>query len=151
VTLEDLSAIRARAAAHADAAADVAEPIEVRDAHGVIRSWFVPIIDGDRIAGFVELDIDLRHRRTSMFGRGSGSNRALPAAASWIDPDAVLERARPQLSVGDVPGVPYLSFDGVPDRIAWAVPVSRPTRTYTIYVAGDAAWIGTGSAGLEDG
>jgi hypothetical protein len=35
----------------------------------------------------------------------------------------------------------YLSFDGVPSRIAWAIDTELPNgQTRTLYVAGDSAW-----------
>ena len=49
---------------------------------------------------------------------------------------------------GESAADPYLSFDGAPDRLAWAVPVGGPHGPRTVYVAGDTAWSGAATTGL---
>ena len=119
-------------------AADVLEPIEVRDPDGVLNSWFCPVTIGDRLAGFAQLLPDLTLMRYSSFERRPGDTTGLPDAASWIDPDAIRSRAaaaaRPDEELGD----PVLSYDTDPARIAWRVPaIDARGRSRTLFVAGD--------------
>lgn len=137
--------VRRRAETFTDAPALLSDPIPVRDALGRLSSWFVPLVDGDTIVGFVELSPDLTHRRTSMFAT---NRRDAPPTSWWLDPGVVVERARSELSEGEVAGDPYLSFDTVPDRIAWAVPVGGPRGPRIVYVAGRTTWSGPASTGL---
>lgn len=136
--------VRAAAGAFTDAPTQLAEPLPIRDVDGRLAAWFVPLIDGSTIVGFVEVLPDLTHRRTSSFGgRGGGMD-----AADWVDPDVVARRAAAHLRPGEVPGTPFLSFDGVPDRLAWAVPVNGLDGPRMVWVAGVAVWSGSASTGL---
>ena len=56
--------------------------------------------------------------------------------------------ASAQMRPGEVAGTPFLSFDGVPDRLAWAVPVNGPDGPRMGWVAGAAVWSGSASTGL---
>lgn len=132
---------RARAGEFTDTPALLGEPLPIRDAAGVRTGWFVPLVDGARIVGFVELLEDLAHRRTSGFGTPT-------CAAAWLDPGVVGNRALRETGPGEVLGEPYLSFDGSPDRLAWAVPVGGPRGPRIVWVAGEAAWSGPAVTGL---
>lgn len=132
---------RARAGEFTDTPALLGAALQIRDASGVPTGWFVPVVDGARIKGFVELRPDLQHRRTAGFGTPT-------CAAAWLDPDVVVHRARREASAGEVLGEPYLSFDGTPDRLAWAVPVGGPRGPRVVWVAGEAAWSGPAATGL---
>lgn len=132
----------ARAGEFTDTPALLGAPIPIRDPDGQQSGWFVPLVDGARITGFVELRADLEHRRTAGFG--------VPmVAAAWLDAGAVGRRAEQATAPWEVLGEPYLSFDGSPDRIAWAVPVRGPKGPRTVWVAGDAVW--SGPAGPHPG
>ena len=137
--------IRSRAGVFTDTPAYLGEPLAVCDAGGRLFSWFVPIVDGDQLVGFVELLPDLNHRRTSHFERSGGGR---PPASWWLDPDVVVGHARTVMREGERPGRPFLSFDGAPDRLAWAVPVEGSDSGRVIYVAGEVAWVGTSSGGI---
>ncbi len=137
--------VRRRAVAFTDTPALLADPVPVRDPRGRLYSWFVPLVDGDGLVGFVELLPDLTHRRSSTFATGRGGP---PSAASWLDPAVVAARAGTELDDGEVAGAPQLSFDAVPDRLAWAVPVGGPRGPRIVYVAGDSAWSGPAATGL---
>lgn len=129
--------VRRRAGEFVDEPALLGTPIAVRDASGTVSSWFVPLVAGDRLTGFVELLPDLTHRRTSRFADP-------PPASSWLDPAAIGDRASTAMAPGETAGDPYLSFDGAPDRIAWAVPVHSGDGDRLVFVAGDAVWPGGG-------
>lgn len=145
--MTDTGAVRARAAEFTDSPALLGEPVPVRDAAGGLTSWFVPLVSGDLLAGFVELEPDLTHHRTSWFGQPSGSLAGCPPAAWWLDPGTVRSHAAAALLADEIAGTPYLSFDGSRDRLAWAVPVRGPGGHRLVYVAGEAAWSGP-AAGL---
>lgn len=139
---------RARAGEFVDTPALAGDPVPVVDAAGRQAAWFVPLVDAGLLLGFVELLPDLTHRRTSWFGQPPGSPQGCPSAASWLDPTVVAARARPHLAPGEVAGEPALSFDGTPDRLAWAVPVGGPSGPRIIWVAGNATWTGPAATGL---
>lgn len=136
--------VRSRAGEFADDPALLGAPIAVRDATGAASSWFVPVVAGDRLTGFVELLPDLTHRRTSRFAEP-------PPASWWLDPVAIRQRAATALAPDETADEPYLSFDGTPDRLAWAVPVHGAGADRVVFVAGDAVWAGRGDGGFAAG
>lgn len=132
--------VRGRAGEFVDDPALLGDPLPVVDAAGRQAAWFVPVVSGGALLGFVELLPSLQHRRSSWFGNPPGSASGCPSARSWLDVEAVADRARAHLRPGEAAGTPVLSFDGAPDRLAWAVPVTGPSGARTIWVAGDASW-----------
>lgn len=113
---------------------EVGEAIPVRTPAGEPAGWFVPVLSGDRLAGFYQLGADLRADRYSALG-------AAVAATGWTDPAAVLATARRHLLPGEEPGEPFLSYDQSPSRLAWIVPLrDRAGDSPTLYVAGDVCW-----------
>lgn len=128
---------RSRAEEFIDDPVLLRDPVAVRDSRGAIVSWFVPIVSGERLTGFVELLPDLSLRRTSRFAAA-----AAPLAAAWLDAETVRERAATILGEDETAGEPYLSFDGALDRLAWAVPMRGAGRSGMVFVAGDAVWRG---------
>ncbi|MCP4304782.1 MAG: hypothetical protein GY788_07905 [bacterium] len=123
----------------------IGEPIRIIGPTGAPHGWFVPITDGEVLTGFVELEVDRQVRRSSTFQRRPGSLAGCPAAASWLDTDTIRRRAEAVLRPGDATRAPYLSYDRVPDRLAWAVSVvSADGGERTVYVAGEVAWEGGG-------
>jgi hypothetical protein len=138
MTQDDRERARDAAAVFAGALVDersrslsLGRPLLVRAPHGAADSWFVPLVDDDELAGFVQLGLDLGLRRASWL-------RA--PAASWLDRDTIRGTARRAAGAADAErlGEPVLSFDGSPDRLAWAVPVGDGEAT--IFVTGDYAW-----------
>src|SRR5690348_15987143 len=115
----------------------VGEAIPVRTTAGEPVGWFVPVLSGDRLAGFYQLGADPRADRHSTLG-------AAVAAARWTDHAAVLAAARPHLLPGEEPGEPFLSYDQSPSRLAWIVPFRDRAgdRPAALYVAGDVCWRG---------
>ena len=127
------------ASAADDPAARAGEPgpaLPVTAPGGELDSWFVPLVDGDRLAGFLQLEPEprLTLRRRSAFPQPQ-------PAASWLDPDSVRARARAEAGAGAPLGAPRLTYDAHPGRVAWAVPLEDGSGR-AVYVAGDHAWIG---------
>jgi len=112
-------------------------PIEhpERDAASGPVGWFIPVTIDDLLAGFFVFDPDGALRRWSTFQRHSGDLTGCPTAVSWTSASAIVRTAR-QAGVPGDPDEPYLSYDRVPDRIAWIVPFP----TAAVYVAGAAYW-----------
>jgi hypothetical protein len=107
------------------------EPIPIVGPDAEPAGWFVGLVDGERLIGFIQLDADLVFHRAATFG-GPGQ-----AAADWLDPRRVLELAGPAMKPGERPGRPVLSYDAHPDRIGWIVPVtSAEGGTRRLMVAG---------------
>ncbi len=120
-------------------------PLPVERPRGQLRSWFVPVICGDRLLGFFELSPELVPMRYSSFQRRQGELEDCPEAASWIDPTAIRAKAQKALQPGEVTGEPFLSYDAVPSRLAWAVPITAPGGAERIvYVAAHEAFEGRG-------
>lgn len=105
-------------------------PLPVRDAAGRRVLWFVPLLSasGEQVLGYRLEELDGQVRRVAEFGRPQD-------AAAWTDPAAVARRAS---ALGEVAGEAVLTFDGVPDRFAWAVPLAGGRIAW---VTGDHAWI----------
>jgi hypothetical protein len=119
--------------------AAVGEPVPVRSPRGELDSWFVPVIADDLLVGFALLEPTLVLRRWSTFQRRTGALDGCPPAASWLDPGRVA-RVAAGVAADTAGSPPYLSYDGSPDRLAWAVPLPGGA---IVYVAGDAAWLAT--------
>jgi hypothetical protein len=97
--------------------------------------WFVGLVDGDRLPGFVQLDTDLQLRRASSFGGGG------QPAADWLDAKRVGELASAAIAEEEQLGEPFLSYDGSLDRLGWIVPAELPDgRARRLMVAGSAVF-----------
>lgn len=107
------------------------EPIPIVGPDAEPAGWFVGLVDGERLIGFIQLDAYLAFRRAGSFG-GAGQ-----AAADWLDPRRVLELAARAMKPAERPGRPVLSYDTHPDRIGWIVPLETSDgRTRRLMVAG---------------
>jgi len=121
----------------------VGSAVTVEAPQGIPRSWFVPVVYKDRLLGFFELSLDLVPQRYSSFQRREGALDGCPPAVDWLDPETIRRRAQARLDSGETAGKPYLSFDALPARLAWAVPVTSTDRGERIlFVAGDAVFEG---------
>lgn len=106
-----------------------------------LHSWFVPVTIGDTLVGFLQLLPDLTLLRYSSFQRRDDSLEGCPSAESWIDIGDVRRRAGQHARRSEKAGTPFLTYDGAPSRLAWAVPLtSRDGATRTLFVAGTAVW-----------
>lgn len=111
----------------------VEPPIPVRGPGRELRTWFVPVTEGEVLLGFFELQPDLTLLRYSSFQRHEGSLDGCPTTKSWVDiatiRQRVVEKLRPGERVVDI----FLSYDREPSepyrrthRTAWGVPCSSP-------------------------
>jgi len=115
--------------------------VPVESPRGVLRSWFVPVVYKNRLLGFFELTPEFVVRRYSTFQRREGQMEGCPTAAAWLDPATIRRRASSLLHAGETTGEPYLTYDTLPSRLAWAVPVAlRAGRERIVFVAGEAAF-----------
>jgi hypothetical protein len=126
VTDADLAADARLRAADAIAGGLAAEPraaeadlraVPIVGADGSAAGWFVGVVVGERLAGFVQLDAGLGFRRYASFAGRE------PAAADWLEPGRVREIAGAALRPGEVADEPVLGFDRSPVRVGWIVPV----------------------------
>jgi hypothetical protein len=141
----DIAIARARDAAAAAIArgwaripgADAADlvPVRIHEPTGEAAGWFVGLVDGERLIGFIQLGPDLAFGRASAFG-GTGQ-----AARDWLDADRVSEVAASVTRPGERLGEPYLSYDSSPDRIGWIVPlIDSDGGTRQLMVTGSSAF-----------
>jgi hypothetical protein len=120
---------------------EVRSAVPVESPHGELRSWFVPVVYKDRLLGFFELTPEFVAHRYSSFQRREGQLESCPRAADWLDPPTIRRRAASLLHADETAGEPYLSYDTLPSRLAWAVPVTSPARRERIvFVAGEAVF-----------
>ena len=110
--------------------ATLEQPIPVLGPGGEVDSWFVALTTGEGIIGFLQLERDLTLHRYS------GFDPPQPASA-WLDPAAVVERARGAAAEDEELGEPVLTYRGNRDRLTWRVPMRN--KAGAIYVAGDHA------------
>lgn len=120
----------------------VGTPIAVQAPDGLLNSWFVPITIGDLLAGFIQFLPDGTFMRFSSFQRHAGSLAGCPAAADWLDPDRIQARAKGHRQSDERSGEPFLTFDKSPDRLVWAVPMTKPGGDVRyVYVAGKIVYV----------
>ena len=120
---------------------EVGLALSVESPRGEVRSWFVPVAHKGRLLGFFELTPEFSPLRYSSFQRREGQMDGCPPAADWLDHPTILRRAAKLLRPGESAGEPYLSYDALPSRLAWAVPVTSPAhRERIVFVAGEAVF-----------
>jgi len=123
------------------AGAKLLPALPVRTLAGALQGWFVPLVAGDRLVAFLRFTPQHVLAGWSSFMRQSGHIAACPPAADWLDRPTIRSRAQALGAAGEDAGEPMLSFDGVPDRIAWAVPLRGAGATPRwVFVAGTSAW-----------
>jgi hypothetical protein len=126
---------RARAAT----AGQLGEALAIHDERGAVTGWFVPMIAGSRIVGFVQLDSSLGFLRYASFADVADAEPP-PEAVLWLDAESVRRTATRAARPGDELGEPVLSYHTTPSRLAWRVPLRRDGDPMTVYVAGEHAW-----------
>jgi hypothetical protein len=114
----------------------VGQPIPVEHPRGSITHWFVPVAVNGRLAGYFLFDSQGALLGYSSFLRGTDRVEGAPELGSWTEPEGVLRTASKSAS-GRTLGKPYLTYDGVPSRLAWAVPIQSESGPTVLYVAGD--------------
>jgi len=127
--------------------AQIGTALPVTGPEGEILFWFVPVVAGDLIAGYFRADAALSDWRWSSFQRRPDTLAGCPPAALWLDEDAIRQKALAVARPDETASAPLLSFDRVPDRIAWRVRlVSRGGGSRDVFVAGHVAWAASGGA-----
>jgi hypothetical protein len=102
----------------------VEKPIPIHGADHAIEAWFVGVVVGDKLAGYMRLQNNLTLLGYSSFQRRPDSVDECPGADTWLDPNAVLELARSVTGPNDRLEQPFLGYDKHPSRLAWHVRVS---------------------------
>jgi hypothetical protein len=119
----------------------VGTPLAVTGPEGDLQSWLAPVLAGDLLAGFFRTDPDLADWRWISFQRRQDSLAGCPLAADWLNPAAIRRRAGTLARPGETAGTPVLSYDQIPDRLAWAVPLlATGSGSRTVFVTGPTAW-----------
>jgi hypothetical protein len=122
----------------------------VSDRAGNLRFWFVPVLADDRIAGYFRIEADLSDWRWSSFQRRPDTLTGCPPAALWLDAEAIRKRALALAQPGEIAMGARLSYDRVPDRLAWIVPLQTPAgHEREVFVAGHAVWWASAEAAQE--
>jgi hypothetical protein len=116
----------------------VGRPIQVERPRGVVTHWFVPVALEGRLAGYFLFDANSQMHTYSSFLRRPASIEGTPDLASWTDAERVSKVAA-GATRGRRLGEPFLTYDGVPSRLAWAVPFDSDDGG-AVYVAGDFAY-----------
>ena len=131
------------------ASGEVLEPLAVRAPDGGPAGWLVGVAIDEALAGFFVLTPQLELRRYSTFLSHPGALDQCPRQADWFDSGRIKARAGGLALPGETLDEPFLSYDGNPERIAWAVRARDAGGTVrTLFVAGDSTWVGRGEAGL---
>ena len=118
----------------------VGRAIPVRGPNRELHSWFVPLTVGDRLAAFFQFSRNRTLMRFSSFQRRPGDCSGCPPVTDWLDSEVIQERAAKQLQEDETIGEPFLSYDRTPDRLVWAVPLSRERDVRLIYVVGETVY-----------
>lgn len=113
----------------------IGDAIPVESPKGRLHSWWAPLVDDGRLEGYLTLLPDLTPLGFSRLGGNVD-------AATWLDVGRIRARAESLARKDENAGDAYLSFDGAPSRIAWAVELAdKDRRTMrTVFVAGDLVW-----------
>lgn len=122
-------------------AATVGTALAVVAPDGARHSWFVPIVVGDRLAAFAQFLPNGAFLRFSSFARRPGEYGDCPRAEDWLDVSCIARRALRESRAGEVARDPVLTFDGIPDRVGWRVPLTTAEgKERQIFVTGPFAY-----------
>lgn len=119
----------------ASAQGAIGNAIPVEAPKGRLCFWWVPVVEKNRLEGYLTLQLDLTPLGFSRLGGNV-------AASTWLDVATIRMRAATKAHKGEKAGDAYLSFDRSPSRIAWAVEfIGKKAKTMrTVFVAGDTVW-----------
>lgn len=127
------------------------DPVPIRSLAGEAAGWMVPVELQGALLGFAHLLPDGSFHRYAAFHAGDGSTDRCPRTRDWLDPAVLLGRAADLAGPDDSLDAPVLSYDGSPDRLAWAIRVTSPLgEQRVVFVAGEAAWVGRSAADSEE-
>jgi hypothetical protein len=131
-----------------DSAVEIGPPIPVVHPDGTQRSWFVPLVAGPKLAGFVELLPSLAPLRLSSFQRRGRIDDLAPNVSDWTDPERIRGRASMLVREGEQLSTPILTYDGDPRRLAWKlVATSQSGEARVLFVAGTAVYVAADTSG----
>lgn len=99
----------------------VGQPLPVEHPRAVVTHWFVPVAVEGSLAGYFLFDAKAQLQSYSSFLRRPGTVEGAPDLGSWTKAERVSEVAA-GAAHGRKLGEPFLTYDGVPSRLAWAVP-----------------------------
>ena len=116
----------------------VGHPIPVEHPRGVVTHWFVPVAVEGRLAAYFLFDATPQLQSYSSFLRRPDSVEGAPDLGSWTEAERVSKVAA-GAAHGRKLGEPFLTYDGVPSRLAWAVPLDSGGGG-VVFVAGDFAY-----------
>jgi hypothetical protein len=116
----------------------VGQPLPVEHPRGVVTHWFVPIAVGGSLGGYFLFDASTQLQAYSSLLRRPDTVEGAPDLGSWTKAERVSEVAA-GAAPGRKLGEPFLSYDGVPSRLAWAVPLDSDGEG-VVYVAGNFAY-----------
>lgn len=120
----------------------VRQPVPVVDPAGALDSWFVPVTVGDRLAGYFRFTAAGEYSSFSAFPRRGARFDDCPLAADWLDAGRIAARAEPLRRRDETAAPPVLSYDRTPERLAWAVQLTRPDGSARIVcVAGTSVFM----------
>jgi hypothetical protein len=106
-----------------------------------MHSWLVPMTIGSSLVGLLQLSSGLELLRFTMLQRSPGTLEGAPEMAAWLTPARVRSAARAIMRPSETPGETVLTYDQVPDRLAWRVEArSEDGSVRTIMVAGGVAY-----------
>lgn len=119
----------------------IAAAVAVSDPDGTLRFWWVPVLAGDRIAGYFLANATVSDWSWSSFQRRPDTLAGCPPAALWLDRETIRQRALSLARPGEIAAQPRLGYDRVPDRLAWIVRLATAAgEARDICVAGAAVW-----------
>lgn len=113
------------------------------------HSWFVPVILSDRLIGFFQYLSDGKYMRFSIFQHHPEDIENCPMVMHWLDLNYIIAQAKRFRQKDETNGKPFLSFDKVPDRIVWAVPlISSSGNERYVFVVGKNVYLPTSDNGI---
>lgn len=126
------------------ASGQVETPLPVHGPQNSMHSWFVPVTIGDQLVGYFQFLPDGTFMRYSSFQRRPDKLTGCPKANDWLDPDQIRAYAEAYRLPDETSGTPILTYDKSPDRIVWAVPLTRSqNETRFVYVISGIAYLPT--------
>lgn len=118
-----------------DAATTPGAALTIRSPSGAPDGWWVPLLAGDRLVGYLRFTAGGERRGLSSFAQPH------PLAADWLDAQRITACARTHAEPDAIASTPVLSYDGSPERLAWRVVFSASNgRRFAVCVAGTSAW-----------
>ena len=121
----------------------VEQPIPITGREDKTSFWFLAVTAEDKIVGFMQFDDKYQFLRYSSFQRKKMYFDNCPPAASWLDKETIISRARCIADDSEVLSAPFLTYYQDWSRVVWAVvAINTAGIRRTIFVAGEVTFIG---------